>query len=140
MRQRISFADYRRLKLRSTMSDISTEAATDIPDFPTTRAAICPFAPAPELLALNTTKQLSKVRIWDGSTPWLIYGYGAIRTLYTDLRTSVDDRLPGYPHWNIVLPTLLRRVPTLRLAVPVEELPFKHDMLTYGVYELPATC
>ena len=36
-----------------------------------------------------------------------------------------------------VLPTLLRRVPTLRLAVPVEKLPFKHDTLAYGVYELP---
>jgi cytochrome P450 len=40
------------------------------------------------------------VRIWDGSTPWLIHGYEAIRSLFTDARTSVDDRLPGYPHWN----------------------------------------
>lgn len=38
---------------------------------------------------------------------------------------------------QIVLPTLLRRVPTLRLAVPLDELPFKHDSLAYGVYELP---
>jgi len=40
---------------------------------------------------------------------------------------------------QIVLPTLFRRVPTLRLAVPVDELPFKHDTLAYGVYELPVT-
>jgi hypothetical protein len=40
---------------------------------------------------------------------------------------------------QIVLPTLLRRIPTLRLAVPLEELPFKHDTLAYGVYELPVT-
>ncbi|MDT5119307.1 MAG: hypothetical protein QOE30_5046, partial [Mycobacterium sp.] len=40
---------------------------------------------------------------------------------------------------QIVLPTLLRRIPTLRLAVPVDELPFKHDTLAYGVYELPVT-
>ena len=38
---------------------------------------------------------------------------------------------------QIVLPTLLRRIPTLRLAVPLEGLPFKHDTLAYGVYELP---
>ncbi|SOX54041.1 cytochrome P450 [Mycobacterium ahvazicum] len=82
------------------MTDVSTDPATDIPDFPMTRAASCPFAPPPESLALNATKQLSRVRIWDGSTPWLIHGYDAIRSLFTDSRTSVDDRLPGYPHWN----------------------------------------
>jgi cytochrome P450 len=82
------------------MTDISTDAATDIPDFPMTRAASCPFAPPPESLALNDTKQLSRVRIWDGSTPWLIHGYDAIRALFTDSRVSVDDRLAGYPHWN----------------------------------------
>lgn len=40
---------------------------------------------------------------------------------------------------QIVLPTLLRRVPTLRLAAPLDELPFKHDALAYGLYELPVT-
>jgi cytochrome P450 len=40
---------------------------------------------------------------------------------------------------QIVLPTLFRRIPTLRLAVPVEQLPFKHDALAYGIYELPVT-
>src|ERR1700692_371368 len=82
------------------MTDISTDTATDIPEFPMTRAAGCPFAPPPKALALNTNKQLSRVRIWDGSTPWLIHGYDAIRALFTDSRVSVDDRLPGYPHWN----------------------------------------
>ena len=38
---------------------------------------------------------------------------------------------------QIVFHTLLRRIPTLRLAVPIEEVPFKHDRLAYGVYELP---
>jgi hypothetical protein len=82
------------------MTDISTGTTTDIPAFPMTRAPGCPFAPPPKALARNATKQLSRVRIWDGSTPWLIHGYDAIRALFTDARTSVDDRLPGYPHWN----------------------------------------
>ena len=82
------------------MTNISTDTATGVPDFPMTRAPGCPFAPPPKVLALNAAKQLSRVRIWDGSTPWLIHGYDAIRALFTDSRTSVDDRLPGYPHWN----------------------------------------
>jgi cytochrome P450 len=71
-----------------------------IPDYPMARAARCPLAPAPIALELNAAKQLSRVRIWDGSTPWLITGYDAIRSLFTDARASVDDRKPGYPHWN----------------------------------------
>src|ERR1700758_4702812 len=86
------------------MADSSTETtssvAAEVPDYPMARAAGCPLAPPPEVLALNAVKPLSRVRIWDGSTPWLITGYDAIRALFTDSRTSVDDRLPGYPHWN----------------------------------------
>jgi cytochrome P450 len=40
---------------------------------------------------------------------------------------------------QIVFHTLLRRVPTLELAAPIEDIPFKHDRLAYGVYELPVT-
>jgi cytochrome P450 len=72
----------------------------EILDYPMARAAGCPLAPPPEVLALNAVKPLSRVRIWDGSTPWLITGYEAIRALFSDARASVDDRLRGYPHWN----------------------------------------
>ena len=78
-----------------TTADRSPGHRTDIPDFPMQRAAGCPFAPPPKALELNADKQLSRVRIWDGSTPWLIHGYDAIRALFTDSRASVDDRLPG---------------------------------------------
>ncbi|MET9819088.1 cytochrome P450 [Streptomyces sp. NPDC006355] len=40
---------------------------------------------------------------------------------------------------QVALPTLLRRLPGLRLAVPLEELRFRHDMVTYGLHELPVT-
>jgi cytochrome P450 len=40
---------------------------------------------------------------------------------------------------QIVLPTLLRRIPTLQAVGPVVELPFKHDALSYGMHELPVT-
>ncbi|TDD06117.1 cytochrome P450 [Nonomuraea deserti] len=40
---------------------------------------------------------------------------------------------------QVVFDTLFRRIPTLRLAVPVEDLPFKKDAIIYGVEELPVT-
>ena len=76
------------------------EDVSAVPDFPMPRAAGCPFAPPPLVLERGATKQLFRVRIWDGSTPWLITGYEAIRSLFADGRASVDDRKPGYPHWN----------------------------------------
>ncbi|MEV6638225.1 cytochrome P450 [Actinoplanes sp. NPDC051470] len=40
---------------------------------------------------------------------------------------------------QIVFDTLFRRVPTLELAVDVDELPFKDDANIYGLYQLPVT-
>lgn len=40
---------------------------------------------------------------------------------------------------QVVFDTLFRRIPTLRLAVPAEDLPFKTDAVIYGVHELPVT-
>ncbi|MFB9836182.1 cytochrome P450 [Actinoallomurus acaciae] len=38
---------------------------------------------------------------------------------------------------EIALRTLIQRVPTLRLAVPYEEIVFKHDSATFGVERMP---
>lgn len=38
---------------------------------------------------------------------------------------------------GIVLQTLFRRIPELRLAKPVDEIEFKYDSLVYGVHALP---
>lgn len=40
---------------------------------------------------------------------------------------------------QVVYSTLYRRIPTLDLAVPFEEVPFKEDMTVYGVHSLPVT-
>jgi cytochrome P450 len=40
---------------------------------------------------------------------------------------------------QIIFHTLFRRVRTLELAVPIDDVPLKHDRLAYGVYELPVT-
>jgi hypothetical protein len=40
---------------------------------------------------------------------------------------------------QVVYGTLYRRVPTLSLAADPAQIPFKHDGVVYGVYELPVT-
>ncbi|WP_435975343.1 cytochrome P450 [Streptomyces sp. Qhu_M48] len=40
---------------------------------------------------------------------------------------------------TVALPALLRRFPTLRLAVPAEEIPLRTRMNVYGVHRLPVT-
>lgn len=83
------------------MSETLTQhSTTDIPEYPMERAAACPFAPPPRMLEMNKLKGLSRVRIWDGSTPWLVTGHEEARALFADSRVSVDDRRPGFPHWN----------------------------------------
>jgi cytochrome P450 len=86
--------------MSDTLTGSAAEAIADVPDYPMGKAAGCPFAPPPEVMALSEARPLSRVRIWDGSTPWLITGYEEVRTLFSDSRVSVDDRRPGFPHWN----------------------------------------
>ncbi|BBX94962.1 cytochrome P450 [Mycobacterium lacus] len=83
-----------------TVSDALATTTSDIPEYPMARRPGCPFAPPPDVMALAERKPLSRVRIWDGSTPWLVTGYEQCRELFSDSRVSVDDRLPGFPHWN----------------------------------------
>ncbi|WP_405539157.1 cytochrome P450 [Streptomyces sp. NBC_00075] len=86
------------------MPDAPTDAATireaRAPEWPMPRAEGCPFDPPPGLRTLTAEKPLAKVRIWDGSTPWIVTGHAAQRALLSDPRVSVDERLPGFPHWN----------------------------------------
>jgi cytochrome P450 len=44
--------------------------------------------------------------------------------------------MPACAELQIALPALLRRLPGLRLAVPLEQLSFRNGTLTYGVREL----
>jgi hypothetical protein len=40
---------------------------------------------------------------------------------------------------QIVYGTLYRRIPTVRLATSLDQIPFKREALIYGVEELPVT-
>ncbi|MBF6170036.1 cytochrome P450 [Nocardia blacklockiae] len=85
--------------MSETLTD-TTAATAGIPDYPMLRSAGCPFAPPAEALRLGREKPLNRVRIWDGSTPWLVTGYAEFKTLMSDPRVSVDDHRDGFPHWN----------------------------------------
>ncbi|GAA1642514.1 cytochrome P450 [Actinoplanes couchii] len=64
---------------------------------PAARDAKCPFDPPPELRKLQDQAPLVRVRIWDGSTPWLVTRHADQRQLLTDPRLSADPTKPGYP-------------------------------------------
>ena len=99
----------------------ATDTEQDIPDYPMERVSSCPFAPPPGVLALNDAKPVSRVRIWDGSTPWLITGYAEARALFSDSRVSVDDRRPGFPHWNEGMLTMVGKRPRSVFTTDAEE-------------------
>ena len=82
----------------NTVAAASTEVLADeTPDYPMARAAGCPFDPPPALRALRDQARISRVKLWDGSTPWLVTGYEDQRSLLADPRLSADNKRPGYP-------------------------------------------
>lgn len=74
------------------------DAQTPPPDFPMPRDARCPLAPPPKLLTLMDSSPLVRVRVWDGSHPWLVTRHADQRALLGDPRVSSDASLPGFPH------------------------------------------
>jgi cytochrome P450 len=119
-----------------------TDTKNDRPSWPMARG--CPLDPPPELATIQAENPVSRVNLWDGSTPWLITRYDDARAVLSDPRTSVNATLPGYPNLSVAFAarrtaSLFRRIPTLALAVPFEDLTFDHDAMIYGVHELPLT-
>ncbi|MFF0114565.1 cytochrome P450 [Streptomyces prasinus] len=75
-------------------------AAEELPEYPLPRSARCPLAPAPAVRELRARRPVTKVRIWNGSTPWLVTRHADQRALLPDPRVSDDDLDPGFPHVN----------------------------------------
>jgi cytochrome P450 len=57
----------------------------------------CPYDPPPRLARLQRDAPITRVRIWDGSHPWLLTCYDDVRAVLADRRFSVDPTRPGYP-------------------------------------------
>ncbi|WP_158892057.1 cytochrome P450 [Amycolatopsis anabasis] len=65
-----------------------------------------------------------------GARHHVAFGFGAHQCLGQNLARM---------ELQIVFDTLFRRIPGLRVAKPVAELPFKDDSTIYGLHELPVT-
>lgn len=80
------------------MTETPADASAALPDYPMPRAAGCPFDPPPALRDLQNERPVSRVRLWDGTSPWVITRYGDLRALLGDPRISADPTRSGYPH------------------------------------------
>jgi cytochrome P450 len=72
---------------------------TELSDFSMERAAGCPFDPAPVFQENLREGRLRRVRLWDGSTPWLVTGHAEQRALLGDPRASAEIDTPGFPNF-----------------------------------------
>jgi hypothetical protein len=66
----------------------------------------------------------------DGARRHLAFGYGVHQCLGQSLARA---------ELQIVLPELFRRLPDLKIAVPLEDIAFRQETVVYGVRELPVT-
>jgi cytochrome P450 len=72
-------------------------STVETPEFPAPRADRCPFDPPPAMQALREETPLARVKLWDGSTPWLVTRFAEQKALLADKRVSADVTRPGYP-------------------------------------------
>lgn len=72
----------------------------------------------------------NRIDIDRGARNHIAFGYGAHQCLGQNLARV---------ELQVVFDTLFARVPTLRVAVPMSELPFKDDAAVYGLHSLPVS-
>jgi cytochrome P450 len=77
--------------------EISMTDLTELADFSMARVAGCPFDPAPALSQVE--RPMRRVRLWDGSTPWLVTGYAEQRALLGHPNASAEMSSPGFPNF-----------------------------------------
>jgi cytochrome P450 len=83
--------------MADTLAGPAPEVPDAVPEFPMPRAGRCPFDPPPALKELQEEAPVTKVRLWDGSEPWLVTRYAEQRAVLGDPRVSADTDRPGYP-------------------------------------------
>ncbi|MFJ4787851.1 cytochrome P450 [Streptomyces sp. NPDC088794] len=83
--------------MADTLAGPVPEVPDAVPEFPMPRSSRCPFDPPPGLKDLQAETPLTKVRLWDGSEPWLVTRYAEQRAILGDSRVSADTDEPGYP-------------------------------------------
>lgn len=78
-----------------------TSAEEQIPEWTTERDPSDPLAPPPIYAEIQRSDTpIRRVRIWDGSEPWLVTKYEEYRQIASDQRFSADKARPGFPLKN----------------------------------------
>lgn len=85
---------------RKAAAVFTEDVATDLPAYPFRRdRGDCPFAPPPRYGQLREEQPVTRVRLWDGSTPFLLTGHEVCRTALTDPRFSSDGANRAQPRF-----------------------------------------
>ena len=95
-----------------------------VPNLQLTRS--CPFDPPDGAAELRERGAVSQVRLYDGSTVWLISGHTEARALLSDPRVSSDRGRPGFP---TLAPEFARNRPTNDSATLISNDPPVHTRL-----------
>jgi cytochrome P450 len=82
--------------MTGTIAERPDRGAEDAPQYPMSRGS-CPFDPPPDLREIRAQRPITRVTIWDGSTPWLVTRHADVRAVLADRRFSSDIRTPGFP-------------------------------------------
>ena len=76
------------------------DESSDLPGYPVARDPSCPFHPPAAYADWRAGTGLQRVRLWNGSTPWVISRFADIRAVLADPRVSADNRNPNLPIFN----------------------------------------
>ncbi|MFH8407497.1 cytochrome P450 [Streptomyces sp. NPDC018019] len=87
---------------------------TEAPPFPQDRT--CPYHPPTGYQPLRDARPLTRVRLYDGRSVWMVTGHAETRALLTDPRLSADRQNPAFPSPVPAFETL-RKVRTPLLGV-----------------------
>lgn len=100
-----------------TETDTDTEAGGTVP-FPQDRT--CPYHPPAGYPSAGRGRQsVSRVRLFDGRTVWLVTGHAEARALLVDQRLSADRENPAFPVFaRRLAATTQRRIELLGLDDP----------------------
>jgi len=81
-----------------SLTELPGQVPDGVPGYPMARAQGCPLDPPPGLRVLLSEGPLRRVRLWDGSTPWLVTRHAEQRALLADRRVSSDPTRDGFPY------------------------------------------
>jgi len=80
---------------------LSAQPSVDVPAYPIPRPSQCPYRPAAEHVELREPGPMTKVRLYNGRTAWLVTGAAQARAVLSDYRrVSIRPYHGNYPLLN----------------------------------------